>query len=50
MPAAPFRQCEALGEYAQAEQIRGILVQVQENLATALGKTVPDVTDAAQRA
>jgi bacterioferritin len=38
------RQCEALGEYAMAEQIREILVQEQEHqidLATALGKDVP---------
>ena len=41
------RQCEALGEYALAEQIREILVQEQEHqidLATALGVDVPDVT------
>jgi bacterioferritin len=41
------RQCEALGEYALAEQIREILVQEQEHqidLATALGIDVPDVT------
>src|SRR6187200_544041 len=41
------RQCEALGEYALAEQIRSILVNEQEHqidLATALGKDVPDVT------
>jgi bacterioferritin len=40
------RQCEALGEYALAEQIREILVQEQEHqidLATALGIEVPDV-------
>ena len=40
------RQCEALGEYAIAEQIREILVQEQEHqidLATALGIDVPDV-------
>ena len=39
------RQCEALGEFAMAEQIRGILVQEQEHqidLATALGVDVPD--------
>jgi len=38
------RQCEALGEYAMAEQIRQILVQEQEHqidLATALGRDVP---------
>jgi bacterioferritin len=47
------RQCEELGEYALAEQIRLILVQEQEhqiNLATALGENVPDVTTAEQRA
>ena len=41
------RQCEALGEYAIAENIRQILVQEQEHqndLATALGVNVPDVT------
>jgi bacterioferritin (cytochrome b1) len=38
------RQCEAMGEYAMAEQIRGILVNEQEHqidLATALGIEVP---------
>jgi bacterioferritin len=38
------RQCEALGEFAMAEQIRGILVNEQEHqidLATALGEAVP---------
>ena len=47
------RQCEALGEYALAEQIREILVQEQEHqidLATALGEDVPDVTSPEQRA
>jgi bacterioferritin len=41
------RQCEALGEFALAEQIRDILVQEQEHqidLATALGEDVPDVS------
>ena len=41
------RQCEALGEYAIAEQIRDILIQEQEHqtdLATALGIDVPDVS------
>ena len=40
------RQCEALGEYALAEQIRQILVEEQEHqidLATALGENVPDL-------
>jgi bacterioferritin len=47
------RQCEALGEYAIAENIRKILVQEQEHqndLATALGVDVPDVTHPEQRA
>ena len=47
------RQCEALGEYAMAEQIRGILVNEQDHqidLATALGKDVPDVTSPDERA
>jgi bacterioferritin len=47
------RQCEALGEYALAEQIRQILVQEQEHqidLATALGVDVPDVTRPDERA
>jgi bacterioferritin len=41
------RQCEALEEFAMAEQIRMILVQEQEHqidLATALGVGVPGVT------
>jgi bacterioferritin len=41
-----IRQCEALGEYAMAEQIRQILMQEQDHqidLATALGVEVPDV-------
>jgi bacterioferritin len=41
------RQCEALGEFALAEQIRQILVQEQDHqidLATALGVEVPDVS------
>jgi bacterioferritin len=47
------RQCEALSEYALAEQIRQILVQEQDHqidLATALGEDVPDVTKADERA
>ena len=47
------RQCEALGEYALAEQIRSILVNEQEHqidLATALGVNVPDVTAPEERA
>jgi bacterioferritin len=42
-----IRQCEALGEYALAEQIRQILVQEQDHqidLATALGEEVPDLS------
>jgi bacterioferritin len=41
------RQCEALGEFALAEQIRQILVQEQDHqidLATALGVDVPNVS------
>ncbi len=40
------RQCEALGEFAMAEEIREILRNEQEHqidLATALGQDVPDV-------
>jgi bacterioferritin len=40
------RQCEALGEFAMAEQIREILVQEQDHqidLATALGIEVPNL-------
>jgi bacterioferritin len=47
------RQCEELGEYALAEEIRAILVQEQEHqidLATALGVDVPDVSKPDQRA
>jgi bacterioferritin len=42
-----IRQCEALGEFAMAEQIRQILVNEQDHqidLATALGEEVPDVS------
>ena len=42
-----IRQCEALGEFAMAEQIRQILMQEQDHqidLATALGIEVPDVS------
>lgn len=41
------RDCEALGEFAMAEEIREILKQEQEHqidLATALGEDVPDVS------
>ncbi len=47
------RQCEALGEFALAEQLRAILVNEQDHqidLATALGKEVPDVTQPAETA
>ena len=47
------RQCEALGEYAMAEHIREILINEQEHqidLATALGKDVPDVSRPEERA
>jgi bacterioferritin len=46
------RQCEALGEYAMAEEIREILRQEQEHqidLATALGEDVPDVSGTRSR-
>ena len=42
-----IRQCEALGEFAMAEQIRQILMQEQDHqidLATALGEQVPDMS------
>lgn len=42
---ARIRQAEALGEFALAELIRGILVDEQDHqhdLATALGEDVPD--------
>ena len=45
------RQCEALGEFAMAEQIRKILVNEQDHqvdLATALGEEVPDVSDSSK--
>ena len=41
------RQCEALGEFAMAEEIREILRQEQEHqmdLASALGEDTPDVS------
>jgi bacterioferritin len=47
------RQCEALEEYAMAEQIRQILVQEQDHqidLATALGEDVPDLSSPKGRA
>jgi bacterioferritin len=45
-------QCEALGEYAMAEQIREILVQEQDHqidLATAVGEEFPNVNAGPQR-
>jgi bacterioferritin len=42
-----IRQCEALGEFAMAEQIRQIFVQEQDHqidLAMALGEEVPDIS------
>jgi bacterioferritin len=45
-----IRQCEALGEFALAEQIRKILVEEQDHqidLATALGEEVPDLSSKA---
>jgi bacterioferritin len=45
------RQCEAIGEFSMAEQIRQILVDDQDHqidLATALGKAVPDVSSPAR--
>jgi bacterioferritin len=41
-----IRQCEALEEYAMAEQIRELVIQEQDHqidLATALGIDVPEV-------
>src|ERR1700686_3470084 len=46
-----IRQCEALGEFAMAEQIRKILMQEQDHqidLATALGEEVPDLSGGPQ--
>jgi bacterioferritin len=46
------QQCESLGEYAMAEQIRQILVQEQEHLidlATALGIDPPAIDKAPRR-
>ena len=47
------RQCEDLGEFAMAEQIRAILVNEQDHqidLATALGEDAPDLTRPAKKA
>jgi bacterioferritin len=46
------RQCEQLGEFAMAEQIRGILVNEQDHqidLATALGQEAPDASSAKRK-
>jgi bacterioferritin len=46
------RQCEAIGEFAMAEQIRQILMQEQDHqidLATALGVDVPDMSKPAAK-
>lgn len=46
------RQCEELGEFAMAEQIRAILVNEQDHqidLATALGTAAPDLTRAPKK-
>ena len=46
------RQCEELGEFAMAEQIRAILVNEQDHqidLATALGEDAPDLTRSAKK-
>jgi bacterioferritin len=46
------RECEDLGEYGIAEDIREILRQEQEHqldLATALGEEVPDVSEPRKR-
>jgi bacterioferritin len=47
-----LRQCDAMSEYAMAEQIRGILVDEQDHqtaLATALGIDPPDVSKTRDR-
>lgn len=47
------RQCEQLGEFAMAEQIRQILVNEQDHqidLATALGEEVPNIDGGKRRA
>lgn len=46
------RQCDELGEFAMAEEIREILRQEQEHqidLATALGEDTPDVSKKAKK-
>jgi bacterioferritin len=45
---ARVRECEAMGEYAIAEHIRGILVNEQDHLielAEALGEDPPDLSE-----
>jgi bacterioferritin len=45
------RQCEVLGEFAMAEQIRQILMQEQDHqidLATALSEEVPKINSGPQ--
>ena len=47
------RQCEALNEFAMAEQIRQILIDEQDHqidLATALGKDVAELANARELA
>jgi bacterioferritin len=47
-----IRQCESLGEYAMAEQIRQIIVQEQDHqidLATALGEEVANLNTIRKR-
>jgi bacterioferritin len=47
------RQCDELGEFAMAEEIREILRQEQEHqidLATALGEDTPDVSKKSKKA
>ena len=47
-----MRQCESLGEYGIAEDIREILRQEQEHqsdLADALGEDVPDMSKLPKR-
>jgi len=47
-----IRQCEALGEFAMAEQVRQIIEQEQDHqldLATALGEDVPSVSTLSKR-
>jgi bacterioferritin len=47
-----IRQCEALGEFAMAEEIREIIVEEQDHqidLATALGEDVPNVVGSGRK-